>query len=205
MAAESLRGELLLLLEPIDFAAAGIAPNQDRSEREKKLISELTADGRWIFSGMIYGYVITWTPPFNARGVEEELEIEPIALISAGDERLKTLGINEIDGIARVLMEYACGLTQQKRLEAWRSPLFASATGEGSSPIWSGSRREALEMAIREAMKNHFTGKEFNRPKSIQAKVVLADFPLVGFGSGTYRALVSIRVGPSRVKHYKID
>jgi len=207
LVAESLRGEFQLPPRVIEFTAskAGIVSEQDYSEREKKFISELTEDGRWVFSGMIYGYVATWIPASDARGVEEEFEIRPIAQISPGDERLKMLSIDEIDGMVYVLMEYTCDSTQQKRLEAWKSSLFSSVTGEGSSPIWDGSRRRAFEMAIREAMKNHFRRKEFNQPKRIQAKVALAGFPLVGFGSGTYRALVSIRVGPSKVEHYKID
>jgi len=206
--AESLRGEFQLLAEPIEITPqdADIAPNQGYFESERELfIGELTDDARWIFSGMIYGYVVTWVPPFNARGVEEELRIEPITHIPAKDERLKMLSINKIDGVVYVLMEYTGDFTQQKRLEAWRNPFFPSSAGEGGSPFSGGSRREALEMAIKEAIENHFTKKEFNRPKGIQVKVALADFPLIGLDNGAYRALVSIKVGPSSVRHYRID
>jgi len=204
--AESLRGEFQLLPEPIDITAldAITAPKQGYSEHEEA-IHELADDARWIFSGMIYGYSVTWIPPFNARGIEEKFEIELMAQIPVGNEKLRTLSVNEIDGIVYILMEYASDFMQQKRLEAWKSSLFPSATGEASSPILGGSRREALEMAIKEAIRNHFKQREFNQPQSIQTKIALAEFPQIGLGNGKYRALVSIRIGLNNVRHYEID
>ena len=204
LAAETLRGEFQLLPKPIEITSPGaiIASKQDYFENEET-IRELTDDARWIFSGMIYGYAVTWILP--ARGAEEEFKIEIMAQIPAEDEKLKTISVNEIDGTIYVLIEYASDFIQQKRLEAWRGSLFPSAAGEASSPISSGSQREALEVAIKEAIRNHFKKREFNQPQSIQAIVALAEFPQIGSGSGTYRALVNIRIGLNSVRHYKID
>lgn len=205
--AEALRGEFQLLSEPIEISALDTSGELDRDyfELEEGAINEMVDDARWIFSGMIYGYEVAWIPPFRARAVEEKFEIELVAQISAGDERLKTFSIDRIDGMIYVLMEYASDFTQDKRLEAWRISPFPYASGEGRAPISGGSRREALEMAIKEAIKKHFVGREFNRPKSIQTRVALVDFPQIGFNNGEYRALVGIRIGLNSVLHYKID
>jgi len=196
-----LRGEFQLLPEPIGITA----PGKVYSELEEDTISELIDDARWIFSGMIYGYVVTWVPPFNARRIKEKLDVKLVAQIPAGDEKLKTLSANKLDGVIYVLMEYTSDSAQQKRLEAWRSSLFPSAAGEGNSPIAGGSRRKGLEMAIKEAIKNHLVKREFNRPKRVQARVVLTEFPQIGLSKGAYRVLVSIRMDINSVQNYEID
>jgi len=196
LAAEPLRGEFQLFPEPIETTV------QDYSDHSA---NELIDDARWIFSGMIYGYIVTWVPPFSSRGVKEKFTIELVAQIPTGDEKLKTLSADEIDGITYVLMEYSSDSAQQKRLEAWRSTQFPFTAGEGNSPTMGGSRREALEMAIKEAVKNYLMRRNFNRPKSVQARVALIDFPQIGLSNGIYRALVRIRMNPHSVQDYKID
>lgn len=118
-AAETLRGELWIQADPVQL----IRPDGEtretpsRPETEQAVLDTLLEDARWIFSAMIYGLRITWRPPAASMGVQEALDIAPIALIPRGDPNLSVVQVTEDEGLIHVLLEYSPAASQRRRRE----------------------------------------------------------------------------------------
>lgn len=175
------------------------------SEREENALNVLLEDARWAFSGMIYGYSVTWTPSSVARSVDEELLIEPLALIPRGDPRMKTVSVVRENDFIYILLEYTPDATQESRLEGWNGEAFPSATGSGTAPINFGSRRDAMEAALKETLRAWLRAREYNRPREIKGRVAFTEFPITGLSSGSIRAVVTLRMDLEPLRHYAVD
>ena len=110
-AAEILRGELWIQAPPVKLIRPGGETREipSRPEIERAVLDALLEDARWIFSAMIYGLRITWRPPAASRGVQEALDIAPIALIPRGDPNLSVVQAAQDQGFIHVLLEYSPG------------------------------------------------------------------------------------------------
>lgn len=175
------------------------------SEREKNALDALLEDARWAFSGMIYGYSITWTPSSQGRAVEEELFIEPLALIPRGDPGMRTIAVVRENGFIFVLLEYTPDSTQERRLAGWGGQAFPAASGSGLVPVSLDARRTSVEAAMREALHSWLRAREYNRPREIKGRVALTEFPRTGLSGSLLRASVSLRMDLETVRSYPAD
>lgn len=175
------------------------------SEREKNALDLLLEDARWVFSGMIYGYSVVWTPSSQSRSVEEELLIEPLALIPRGDPRMRTIAVVRENGFIFVLLEYDPDSTQERRLAGWNGQAFPAASGTGLIPISLDSRRSAIEAAIREALRAWLRAREYNRPREIRGRVAFSEFPITGLSGSLLRAVVSLKMDLEELRAYPAD
>lgn len=175
------------------------------SEREKNALDALLEDARWAFSGMIYGYSITWTPSSQGRAVEEELFIEPLALIPRGDPGMRTIAVVRENGFIFVLLEYTPDSTQERRLAGWGGQTFPAASGSGLVPVSLDARRTSIEAAMREALRSWLRAREYNRPREIKGRVALTEFPRTGLSGSLLRASVSLRMDLETVRSYPAD
>ena len=206
-AAEPIRGEFWVRTDLMEIVSPGanVRETGDLSEREENALNILLEDARWAFSGMIYGYSVTWTPSSNARSVVEELIIEPLALIPAGDPRMKTVSVVKEHGFFFVLLEYSPDSTQEGRLSGWGGEAYPAATGSGMAPVSIGSRKAAIEAAVKETVRAWLREREFNRPREITGRVAFTEFPLTSLSSGSIRAVVTLRMDLRPVRHYSVD
>lgn len=207
LAADPLRGEFWIRADLMEIVSPGenVRETGELSQREENALNLLLEDARWAFSGMIYGYSVRWTPPSRDRAVDEELEIEPLALISRGDPRMKTVSIVREHGFIYIQLEYTPDATQEKRLSGWGSQAFPAAGGSGRVPIGINSRREAVEVAVRDTLHSWLREREYNRPREIRGRVAFTAFPLTGLTGGFFRAEVSLRMDLEPVRPYAID
>ncbi|OQX29841.1 MAG: hypothetical protein B0D92_01680 [Spirochaeta sp. LUC14_002_19_P3] len=193
--AKPLRGELWLApnLLILDSIVGNSMLGASMEERQEAAIKQLLEDARWAFSGMLYGFNILWKPPSPERNIKETLEIQLIGTIPRGDPRLKVISTVWEDDILYVLLEYQMDETQQRRLEAWRSQALPFAAGSGTGDIFEEQPyRTAMEQAIREAMRSYFRARYYSRPRLIQGKAGLLDFPKAGFWQASIQASVKL-------------
>lgn len=175
------------------------------SEREENALDLLLEDARWAFSGMIYGYSVTWTPSSLGRSVDEELLIEPLALIPRGDPGMRTIAVVRENGFIYVQLEYTTDSTQERRQAGWSGQAFPAASGSGMVPISLDSRRAAIEAAIRDTIRSWLRVREYNRPREIRGRVAFTEFPLTGLSGSLLRAVVTLRMDLEDVRSYPID
>ena len=67
--ADPIRGEFWIRADLMEIVSPGenLRETGELSEREENALKVLLEDARWAFSGMIYGYSVTWTPSSAAR------------------------------------------------------------------------------------------------------------------------------------------
>jgi len=175
------------------------------SPREEDALATLIEDARWAFSGMIYGFSVRWTPPAQNRNVAENLQIRPLALIPRGDPRLKTLSTMRETRLIHFLLGYSLDETQAARLEGWQSAVFPSAGGFGRVSLYYGSRREAMEAGIRDALYQWLRLREYNRPREITGRVAFTQFPVTSLDNGFFTALVHLKLDLDSPRPYFAD
>ncbi|MCK5735483.1 MAG: hypothetical protein KAH21_03350 [Spirochaetaceae bacterium] len=205
--ANPIRGEFWVRDDLMEIVSPGdnLHESGDFSERQENAIKVLLEDARWAFSGMIYGYSVSWTPSSRARGIDEELLIEPLAQIPRGDSRMRTVSLTRENGFTYVLLEYSPDPSQESRLEGWRGEVFPAATGAGTAAVNFGSRRDAMEAAIREALRAYLRVRDYNRPREINARVAFTEFPYTSLSNGSVKSVVRLRMDLEPLKHYSVD
>ncbi len=207
LCADPIRGEFWVRNDLMEIVSPGenFRETGDLSEREENALNVLLEDVRWAFSGMIYGYSVSWTPSSAARAVEEAFLIEPLALIPRGDPRMRTVSLTKENGFIYVLMEYSPDTSQERRLEGWTSGAFPAATGSGLAAVNYGSRRAAIEEAVKETLRAWLRVQDYNRPREITGRVAFLEFPLTSLRNGSIRAVVTLGMDLEPLRHYAAD
>jgi hypothetical protein len=170
---------------------------------EKKVITMLLEEARWVFSGMIYGFSVEYTPSDISRSVDRFLEILPLAQIPFGDPGLEVYDTYLEDNLFRLFIRYQPDVSQQRRIDFWQSGVFESASAYGYSPLFSDDGRiNSIKDAIRISLENVLKPEEFNKPSLIEADVLLRTSPSITVDAGRNRAYVKLRVDIKNVQHY---
>ncbi|MBI9099586.1 MAG: hypothetical protein JEY91_13995, partial [Spirochaetaceae bacterium] len=86
-------------------------------EYEEEVIENLLEEARWVFSAMIYGLKITYTPSDISRSVEQFFEVELLAEIKRGDHRLVVYDTYLEDNLYHLFIRYSLDTYQNRRLE----------------------------------------------------------------------------------------
>jgi len=175
------------------------------SPREANSLNILLEDARWAFSGMIYGFSVRWTPPARNRNVAENLLIQPLALIPRGDPRLRTLSTTREERLIYFSLGYSPDETQAAHLAGWQSVVFPPAGGFGRASLYYGSRREAMEAGIRDALYQWLRLREYNRPREITGRVAFTHFPITSLDDGFFTALVRLKLDLDPPRPYFAD
>ncbi|MFW5712910.1 MAG: hypothetical protein ACOCZA_13290 [Spirochaetota bacterium] len=171
---------------------------------QEEAIRRTLEEARVVFSGMIYGFNVRYTPSDRDRQVEEELVIEPLAQIPKGDPSLHVLKVRTTDNQYFVHMRYNLAAFQQRRLQAWDSNTLAVAAGRGTAPLYGGYRAkfDSFDQAIKNALREYLRPRYRNKPSRIQAAVALQDPPYTVIDAGGYHSKVRIKVDIREVQPY---
>jgi hypothetical protein len=169
---------------------------------EKTLLEE----ARVLLSGMVYGWTFSYTPGDKARRVEENFVLAPIAQIPWGHPRLRVIETeaSETRLWARVL--YSLDDEESRRRASWDSNVAALATGRGTAALQHGAaaRREALESAVRDAIRRSLDTRYLNKPREITGELVLWTDPLVVARSGTYTTTATVKLMVRELIPYRV-
>jgi len=165
-----------------------------------------------VFSGMIYGWSFVYKPVDKDRGVTEALQVVPLGRIvgTTGDPATAravavSTRLDEEQGILTVLFRYSMPPFEAARRLAWASTDIEQASGTGKAKVLDRleSRREALNQAIKEAVRALLRPKLYNRPEEIRGEALLRDVPRYTLQAGQYvcsarfqMRIVSIRSYP---------
>jgi len=153
-------------------------------------------DALWIISGMIYGYEVNYTPIDLSRKVAENLEVNPIASIAWGDDKLKIIDTWVKNGKFNMQVRYFPNEAQTVRMKLWTSNIYPNSSGTGVESIFSGyrGRVESIKTGIKEALRNFFRLRYANKPREINCKVLIKNPPYTTLNAGGYRSRVTITI-----------
>jgi len=192
-----LRGEVYVDLEPIYAGHVDGEYPLDVPSAGRRALEEAAM----FFSAMIYGWSFLYEPGERARGINENLELEPVGTIQAGDPALQVTDTEVKDMRLRVWTDYHLSELQQRRFQIWRTGMIRNAQGVGYGPSsleeypgWFVVKKSALEDAARAALRAVLRGGERNRPKEVTGLISLASFPRYFIDSGRWAAVARFRV-----------
>ncbi|MDA3810331.1 MAG: hypothetical protein PF518_08380 [Spirochaetaceae bacterium] len=177
--------------------------NAITEDYEHQVIKRMLEEARWLFSGMIYGYKVTYTPSDISRSVDRFYKIETLAELQFGDPRLELYDTFHEENIYHLFFRYRLDTYQQKRIDYWNSGVFDSASSYGRYPLFGeNSRINSVKDAIRLSLESLLKPEEFNKPSLIEAEVLLRNIPSISIDAGVNRAFVKLRVDIKNVQHY---
>lgn len=173
---------------------------------EEQIYRFLLEEARWIFSAMIYGLDIQYTPSDLGRQVDRLYIAELKAQIPFGDPQLLFYDTYVEDNLFHAFARYELDPNQKRRLEYWDSGVFESGSSYGYWPYFEeNSRINAIKDGIRIALENQLKPEIFNKPQKIEAEVLLRDCPLLSVDSGKNRAFVKIRSHFKNLQSYRVN
>lgn len=175
-------------------------------EYEREVIEKLLEEARWVFSAMIYGLKVDYTPSDISRSVDRFYEAELLAEIPYGDPGLEVYDTFLENKQFHLFLRYRPDVYQEKRIEYWDSGIFDSSAAAGEYPLFQeDSRINAVKEAIRIALENQLKADVYNKPSMIEAEVLLRESPLFSIVSGSNRAFVRLRTNIKNVRHYRVN
>ncbi len=181
-----------------------ILPMTARPLEHDEAVRRLLEEARFVFSGMIYGFRLEYTPSDRERGVEEHFSAEPVAEIPWGDPGLRVMDTWQRNGMLFARIRYDLSEAQRLRLRAWSSGVHESAGASASAPLSVGyrGRMEAHRLAVKAAFREYLRGVERNKPRASAARAVLAGAPVTAVSAGGYRSTVRIRLDVGEIHSY---
>lgn len=181
---------------PLPMRAAPI----EREVAMKRLLEEV----RFVFSGMIYGFRLSYTPSDRARSVDESFDAELAAEIPWGDPALRVLAAWRQDDKLYARVRYDLSQDQRRRRAAWASAVHPSSQGRGLVPLNHGyrGRMEAHRQGIKTSFRSYLQTIVRNKPRAVTGRCVLSRPPLTALSAGGYRSQVRIRLSVDALHPY---
>ena len=192
-----IRGEVYVDLEPIYAGHVDEEYPLDAEQAGRRALEESAL----FFSAMIFGWSFNYEVGERARLIKEDMELEILGTIQAGDPSLKVTDTEIRDMRLRVWADYHLNDSHQRRMEIWRTGMIRNAQATGYAPShldeypgWIEIRKMALEDAARAALRAALRGSERNRPKEVKGFISLASFPRYYIDAGRVTVFARFRV-----------
>lgn len=142
----------------------------------------------YIVNGLIYGYHFSYTPSDKARKVAESFEVTPLGDIAdiGGKVVYKKPHIKEDALYAWV--EYELIEDEVARIKSWQSLDSEKISGRGKGKLSRDFEgiKDAVNDAIKAAVRSHYRLVIKNKPKEIAGDVVIKSDVLFGINEGFY-------------------
>ncbi len=195
-----LRAEFRVELQPV-------SPFGDPDPLELEAAARLLLDeATWVYAGMVWGFRYEYEPYDRTRGIAERFVLSPLGAIPKGDPRLVPGAARRAGGELAAYVEYRPLPVEAALLGSYAKEPWERSQAEGAAKLsrgWAG-RREALEDALREAVRAHLRSIEPNKPRRSTGRVVLERPPRIVVREGSYLAQVRARVDVQELAPYVV-
>lgn len=182
-----------------------LVPQGERTVSRETAVGRILDEGRFVFSGMIYGFSFSYTPSDRARKVEEEFELELFHEIPAGDPNLFVYQTHREGSRFFVRLRYGLLDFQESWYRGMRSNVFRAAGGTGEASYFQGpeEKKTAIVNAVKNAVREHARTRIGNKPRLIRGTASLDSAPRIVIDSGLYRARCSVNLRIDEVVPYE--
>jgi hypothetical protein len=169
-------------------------------------VKRVLEEGRYVFSGMVYGFSFSYTPLDRSRNIEEEFELKPHGEIQRGDPNLAVHETRMEGSRVYVRLRYTLRDFQEKWYQGMRSNILRASSGTGDASYYEGygEKITAIRNAVLNAVREHARTRVDNKPKKITGAVTLDGAPRIMILSGVYRAVCSVKLILDEVVPYRV-
>ena len=183
-----------------------IAAGEETPRSEERAAELLFLEARYVLGGLVYGYEYEYVPSDRTRGIAEQFTLALQAEIRRGDPRLEALDSYKKNKRVYTQFLYRLEPFQQQWLESWSSSSLPRVGGSGEVPWWDGheAKLQAIEAAVKSAIRGHLRSRTRNKPRRSRGSVILTEEPRIYVDAGQYRAEVSIRIRVDEIDAYEV-
>lgn len=182
-----------------------VAQNE-QTVSEDTAIRRILEEGRFVFSGMIYGFSFSYTPLDRSRNIEEEFELDLYHEIPWGDPHLTVYQTRREGSRLFVRLRYVLRDFQEPWYHGMRSNSLRAASGTGEASYYEGYKEKltAVRNAVKNSVREHARQRIDNKPKKISGTVTLDAAPRITVKSGAYQAVCSVLLKIDEVRPYGV-
>ncbi len=160
----------------------------------------------YFIEGLVYGWEFSYTPSDRVRGVSEFFEMKRILTISENDANIRLTNPVVMSNLSVVeaWVEYDLSNRMMHERLRWHSGSFPSIGGRGEALVFDGveSVKTACENAAKSAIRQYSQNIIKNKPKEINGKILLTDFPRYYIDAGKYVADLDFFLNVSTIVEY---
>lgn len=158
----------------------------------------------FILSGMVYGWDFVYVPYDKARGVAEYFEFTEIKSFESLIPLVKFDTPWQDDGKMHVWCEYNRNSSEIQNYYAWTSINNPVISGRGYGDVTEGFEgfSNAVEDALKNAVREHYRKVIKNKPKEITGSVLLRKEPVAGIDQGRYAVNLDFYLESDRIIEY---
>ncbi len=198
-----LRFPLWYVLEESPLNARPLKDNENEFFFATSGIRELTP---YFIEGLVYGWEFSYTPSDNLRGVKEYFEIKSIVQVDKNDPRFRYTDsfVTNNASVVESWVEYDLDEKMMHERRRWHGASFPTIGGIGSASVFDGigSVKTACEAAAKNAIREYAVNITKNKPKEINGKILLVDFPRYYIDAGKYVADLDFFLNVSKIVEY---
>lgn len=171
-----------------------VADGSERPFPEDLVLERALSEIQYAVSGMVYGYRFEYIPGDPSRDLAESFVMQPYATIPRGDSSLSVHQTWVDQNRLYVRVGYDVQAEQLAWFQGWRSGANERSTGVGTSSLFlgPGHKTEAIQDAVRHAVREHVRAQVFTRPRQINGAALLAESPQFAVVRGNYQATVDV-------------
>lgn len=173
---------------------------------QKPSFDDLEKIGRYLLSGMIYGWYFVYTPSDKTRKIDEFFELVPIRSIEKGDPLYYLTEVKNSYPKVFAWARYALNQESLAWIKHWTSASYDTSRGRGSGErsnnidgLW-----EAYNNALLSAVRDHARKLEKNKPKEIRGEMLLRENPRLFAEAGAFVADLRLYIRITEVRPYSI-
>jgi hypothetical protein len=180
------------------------APPKKDTNPERAALGRILEEGRYVFSGMIFGFSFAYTPLDRGRNIQEEFSLAPVYEIPWGDPSLFVHQTRREGGRIYARLRYRLHEFQENWYAGNLSNLMGSAAGLGDAPLFAGwqEKMNAIRNSVKQAVREYARGRIDNKPLKVTGTVFLNGAPRVEILQGAFHARSNVRLKIDTVVSY---
>ena len=169
-------------------------------------INRVLEEGRYVFSGMIFGFTFSYTPSDRSRNIAEEFTLEPVFQIPRGDPNLFVHQTRREGQRVFIRLRYLLHDFQEDWYAGTLSNIMRSSAGIGESSYYTGYEEKitAIRNSVKSAVREHARTRIGNKPLKVSGNVFLEGAPRIEVYSGAFHAKSSVRLQIDDVVTYGV-
>jgi hypothetical protein len=202
--AAALSADEIILNEEFWADLQPIIPQGEQSVSADTALKRILEEGRYVFSGMIFGFSFSYTPLDRGRNIQEEFTLEPVFQIPWGDPNLFVHATRREGARVYARLRYRLHEFQENWYEGTLSNTISSSAGAGDAPLFAGYQEKisAIRNSVKNAVREYARGRIDNKPLKVTGTVFLDGAPRIEISSGAFHAVSFVRLKIDEVVTY---
>lgn len=173
-----------------DQFVSSAGPDKKMQELFKNSITRARQITPFLMEGMLEGWTFDYVPSDKTRQVKEIFEFGKVRPFDPNINPITYHDPIPMEEEGKLLCWASCERTQMQQLsyERWASIIHPKIQGQGKANVEDGFEgiQKAVELAVKDAVREYWRTQTKNKPKEISGTVLLIQDPRIYISEGQY-------------------